>query len=75
VPYKQEMITVQLVSPFAVHRLAHHRSRPLSNSYYCRQPRVNANWDGTKVAFGSTFGSLGQGTECGDSDVYVIDVD
>jgi hypothetical protein len=54
--------------------MAHHRSRPLSNSYYCRQPRVNANWDGTRVAFAGNYGTLGN-AGCGYSNVYVIDVE
>src|SRR5207245_1673194 len=38
----------------AVQRLAHHRSRQAD--LYCRQPRVSANWDGTKVMFASNYG-------------------
>src|SRR5438445_2262454 len=45
----------QMVAPFTVRRLAHHRSRSLSVSYY-HQPRLSSNWDGTKVGWASNMG-------------------
>src|SRR5207247_1404967 len=53
-PFKQEIIAFELVSPFRVRRLAHHRSRSIGNSY-AYQPRPSASWDGTKVAWASNF--------------------
>jgi hypothetical protein len=78
-PYKQEIVALQVVPPFAVRRLAHHRSRstfcPLtcfhSGGYY-HQPRPSASWDGRRVAFLSNFGyDAGPTTEY--SDVYVLE--
>jgi hypothetical protein len=71
-PYKQEIVMVQAVHPFEVRRLVHHRSRPVQG--YCRTPRPNTNWDGTKLVFTSNFGQLGNGIACGYSDLYLIDV-
>src|SRR5205823_1452638 len=39
-----------------VRRLAHHRSRGMAGGSYYYQPRVNASWDGTQVAWSSNFG-------------------
>jgi hypothetical protein len=70
-PYKQEIVAMQMVPPFAVRRLAHHRSRsPFSN--YTRSPRVNVSWDGSKVAFSSDYGYDGGGV--GYSDIYFVDM-
>jgi hypothetical protein len=66
-PYKQEIVLAQLVPPFEVRRLAHHRSRPIRG--YCRTPRVNASWDGTAVMFASPFSAPDPGG-CGYSDLY-----
>ena len=74
-PYKQEIMAAHLLPPYEINRLAHHRSRPLpqSGEGYCRQPRVNTNWDGTQVAFTSNFGQMGNTTDtCGYSDLYMI---
>lgn len=71
-PYKQEIVAVHLVAPFEVRRLAHHRSRsPFSN--YVRQPRANASWDGTRIAFASDFG-LDTGSAVAYSDIYYVDL-
>ncbi|PYN12949.1 MAG: hypothetical protein DME06_08000 [Candidatus Rokuibacteriota bacterium] len=52
-PLRQEIVMVNVLTG-AVQRLAHHRSRQAD--LYCRQPRVSANWDGTKVMFASNYG-------------------
>jgi hypothetical protein len=54
--YKQEIFAIQLVSPYTVRRLAHHRSRDVSSSYYATT-RVQANWDGTQLIFSSNMGA------------------
>jgi hypothetical protein len=71
-PYKQEIVFVHMLAPYEVYRLAHHRARPTSD--YCRTPRVNANWDGSKAAFTSNMSAQGNGAACGYSDLYVIDL-
>jgi hypothetical protein len=71
-PYKQEILALQVVPPYEVRRLAHHRSRsPFSD--YTRQPRVNASWDGRKIAYASDYGYQGNGPAV-YSDVYYIDL-
>jgi hypothetical protein len=52
--YEQEIVMANVITG-EVRRLAHHRSRGLDGSYYY-QPRVNASWDGTRVAWSSNFG-------------------
>jgi hypothetical protein len=70
-PYEQEIVAVQMMPPYAVKRLAHHRSKsPFTN--YTRQPRVNASWDGAKVAFASDYGY--DGGAVGYSDIYFVDL-
>ena len=49
-PYKSEIVMAQMVPPYTVRRLAHYRSRSLGSNYYY-QPRLSANWDGTKIAW------------------------
>jgi hypothetical protein len=71
-PYRQEIVLVHMLSPFEAYRLVHHRARPVTD--YCRSPRVNANWDGTLIAFASNMSAPGNGQECGYSDLYVIGV-
>jgi len=75
-PYKQEIVAVQVVPPFAVRRLAHHRSRstdcptcPFGGYYH--QPRLSASWDGRRVAFASNFGFDAGTVEY--ADIYVLD--
>jgi hypothetical protein len=75
-PYKQEIVALQVVPPFAVRRLAHHRSRSIdcpacTNGGYFRQPRVSASWDGARVAFASDFGYDAATDEY--ADIYVLD--
>src|SRR5439155_20687957 len=75
--YKQEIIAFQMVLPFAVRRLAHHRSRNLnctncSSGGYEFTPRVSADWDGTKVAWASNMG-YGGSVPAEYADIYVID--
>jgi hypothetical protein len=75
-PYKQEIIAVQVVPPFAVRRLAHHRSRSIdcpscTNGGYSHQPRVSASWDGRRIAFASNFGHDASPDEY--ADIYVLD--
>jgi hypothetical protein len=70
--YKQEIVLAHMLPPYEVYRLAHHRARPVTA--FCRSPRVNANWDGTMVAFTSNMSAPTAGEECGYSDLYVIDV-
>jgi len=69
--YKQEIIAMQVVPPFAVRRLAHHRSR--SVDIYSHQPRVSASWDGQRVAFLSNFGHDANQAPDGYADIYVLD--
>jgi hypothetical protein len=72
-PYKQEIVMIHMLAPFEIRRLAHHRSRPVQASGgYCRLPRVNANWDGTKVMF-TTCMNIPSAAGCGYSDLYRID--
>ena len=67
-PYKQEIVMANVLTG-EVRRMAHHRSRGLSQSYY-HQPRVSTSWDGAKVAWASNFGYNG-----GDyADIYAINV-
>jgi hypothetical protein len=70
-PYKQEVVALQMVPPYTVKRLAHHRSRsPFSN--YVRQPRINVSWDGRKAAFASDYGY--DSGSAAYSDVYYVDM-
>jgi hypothetical protein len=69
--YKQEIIAMQVVPPFAVRRLAHHRSR--SVDIYSHQPRVSTSWDGQRVAFLSNFGHDANQAPDGYADIYVLD--
>jgi hypothetical protein len=77
-PYKEEIIALQIVSPFAVHRFFHHRSRgigdgPTQLDSYARQARHSVSWDGGKVAFASDFGY--QAPSGGYyNDVYVVNL-
>ena len=66
-PYKQEIVAMQAVEPFAVRRLAHHRSRSIYSSYW-RQPRVSASWCGNVVGWVSNYGFDGSDY----ADAYVI---
>ena len=65
--YKQEIVMVNVVTG-EVRRLAHHRSRGLAAGSYYYQPRVNASWDGTRVAWASNMGY--EGVDYGD--IYSI---
>ena len=79
-PYMQEIVMVNVVTCQVV-RVAHHRSRSVSDSYYY-QPRVSASWDGTTAAWLSNFGQLQMSEQgrlsttpyAGYADVYAIDV-
>lgn len=78
-PYKQEIVAVQVVPPFGVRRLAHHRSRSLTcpfpqcdHSGYYRTPRLSVSWDGRRVAFASNFGVRADPVEY--ADIYVLDL-
>ena len=67
----------QMVPPFAVQRLAHHRSRDTncptcSFGGYYRQARVSASWDASKAAWASDFGYGGSAVEY--ADIYAIDL-
>jgi hypothetical protein len=54
-PYEQEILEMQIVPPYAIRRLAQHRSRgPCSQD--TRKPRVSASWSGDHVIFSSDFG-------------------
>ena len=71
-PWHQEIILFNVLTG-AVHRLAHHRSREINN--YQRSPRVSVNWDGTAVAFSSSFGYEAlSGAGNGYSDVYAVTI-
>jgi hypothetical protein len=67
-PYKQEILMMNVLTG-EVRRLAHHRSRGLSSSYYA-QPRVSATWDGRLVAWASNFGL----DDSGYADIYALTV-
>ena len=74
--FKQEIIAFQLVSPYTVRRLAHHRSRQLNcpscaSGGYEYSPRPSASWDGLKVAWASNFDYNGSPAEY--ADIYVIE--
>ena len=71
-PYKQEIVMVQMVPPFTVRRLAHHRSRSIPASYYY-QPRPSASWDGTKVAWASNYG-YDTGTSSAYADIWALEL-
>jgi hypothetical protein len=66
--FKQEIVMMNVMTG-EVRRLAHHRSRGLGSSYYA-QPRVNAAWDGSVVAWTSNFGYGGSGY----ADLYALQV-
>ena len=70
-PYKSEIVMAQMVPPYAVRRLAHYRSRSIVSDYYY-QPRVSANWDGTKVAWASNYGY--DAGSVGYSDIYIAEL-
>ena len=75
-PYKQEIIMVDVVAPYTVQRLAHHRSRQLScltcdSDGYFFQPRVSASWDGLRVAWASNQGYDSRPAEY--ADLYVLE--
>ena len=55
--YKQEILMMNVLTG-EVRRLAHHRSRGLSSSYYA-QPRVDSAWDASVVLWTSNFGYSG----------------
>ena len=67
-PFKQEIVMANVLTG-EVRRLAHHRSRGLSGSYYY-QPRVSTTWDGSVVLWTSNFGYNGDGY----ADLYAVDV-
>jgi len=76
VPYKQEIISIQIVPPYTIRRLAHHRSRGTycpSCIYegYGTQPRPSVSWDGSKIAWASDFGYDASPAEY--SDIYVAE--
>jgi len=71
-PYKQEIVMVQMVAPFTVRRLAHHRSRSIGASYYY-EARPSASWDGTKVAWASNYG-YDTGTSSAYADIYALEL-
>jgi hypothetical protein len=66
--YKQEIVLAQMVPPYTVRRLAHHRNRLYTNRY-CTTPRVNTNWSGDRLLFTSGMSSVDVGS-CGYSDLY-----
>lgn len=65
--YRQEIVATNVVTG-EVRRLAQHRSRGLSGSYYY-QPRVSASWDGSVVLWTSNY-NLNSPT--GYADLYAI---
>jgi hypothetical protein len=65
--YKQEIIMFQMVAPFEVRRLVHHRSRVIS--HYCSTPRINPNWQGTAAMLTSAM-SIPVTSGCGYSDLW-----
>lgn len=67
VKYKQEIIAVNYMTG-ARRRLAHHRSRSLSLSYYY-QPRVSCAWDASLVIWAS---NMNDSTPSAYSDFYGI---
>ncbi len=52
--WKQEIIAMNIVTG-EVRRLAHHRSRGLSGSYYA-QPHISSSWDGSIIIWQSNMG-------------------
>ncbi len=75
-PYKQEIIMVDVVAPYTVQRLAHHRSRelnclPCDSGGYFFQPKPSASWDGLRVAWASNQGYDSRPAEY--SDLYVLE--
>lgn len=70
--YKSEIIMVQVVSPWQVVRVAHHRAR--SSADFCRNPRPTMNWDGTRVIFTSNMSSTRAPTSgCAYADTYMME--
>lgn len=57
--YEQELLMMNVLTG-EVRRLAHHRSRGLSGSYYY-QPRVDSSWDAGMVLWTSNFGYSASG--------------
>jgi len=66
--YRQETFMIHMVAPFEVRRLMHHRARP--HRGYCRQVRMSATWDGSKIMFTSPFSAPDPNADCGYSDLY-----
>ena len=64
--YEQEILMMNVLTG-EVRRVAHHRSRGISGSYYY-QPRVNSAWDASVVGFTSNFGY----SSSGYADLYVL---
>ncbi len=62
----------QVVPPYTVRRLVHHRSRSLGSNYYY-MPRVSTSWDGGKAAWASNHG-YDTGTGVGYADIYVLEL-
>jgi cell division septation protein DedD len=71
--YKDEIIGVNMVTG-EIRKYAHHRSQgSLVGTLYYSEPRVNVNWDGTKLAYSSNYGTAGGGS-LGSGDVYVVEL-
>jgi hypothetical protein len=54
--YRQEIIAVNILTG-EIRRLAHHRSRSITDYY--NQPRLSSSWDGAVVGFASNFNQPG----------------
>jgi hypothetical protein len=66
VPYRSEVVAANVITG-EVRRLAHHRSRSISQSYYY-QPRVSSSWDGSVVMWTSNMNLRGNEY----NDIYLI---
>lgn len=70
VAYAQEILAVNVLT-FEVRRLAHHRSRHLSqpDTNYAHYPRVSSSWDGSAVMWASNYNTR---SPVGYADLYAI---
>lgn len=66
--YRQEIIAVNVLTG-EVRRLAHHRSRGLTDGAYWNQPRITCSWDGSVVLWNSNFNTS---SPFGYADLYAI---
>jgi len=70
--YRQEILAVNVVTG-TVRRLAHHRSRGITDARYWRMPRTSCAWDGSVVIWASNMNQNSSVGGLGYSDIYGIE--